>query len=216
MLLFLFFVGVLGFALGNDIAFTARLGNLIYTFYAFPLLFLSNKRLASRPALRSVVNRNYFSSRFFDTFSNLYSTLKDLKSENRTLLQYLIGVSLIDSASGAIISLLPVYAMQQLNIPNPSSLVGLTMVCSIPGALIAKSLAERKGTRFTLFVFVVGIILGTLILAGFVCREEDVGGVVGLCGLFGVTLGGIYPMQKALYMTIIPSGQEVEYQGLYR
>ncbi|GMH64509.1 hypothetical protein TrST_g99 [Triparma strigata] len=219
MLLFLFFVGVLGFLVGNDIAVTARMGNIIFTCLALPLLYLSHKRLAPRPALRSISggdsDSNYYSSRFFDTFSNLYKTLKDLKSSNRVLLQYLVGVSFIDSASGSIISLLPVYAMQQLNIPNPSSLVGLTMVCSIPGALLAKFLAEKRGTRFTLFTFVAGIMFGTSLLSALVYSDDAVGGIIALCLLFGVTLGGIYPMQKSLYMTIIPAGQEVEYQGLY-
>ena len=66
--------------------------------------------------------------------------------------QFLVGLAFLDAANSNIMTLLPVYAMQQLGVEDPSSLAGVVMLMCIPGAIITKKYQGKLGSRMCLQV----------------------------------------------------------------
>ena len=88
------------------------------------------------------------------------------------------------------------------------------LFCPI-GAIIGKTLGSRLGARRCYVAFLALLIVSQLAGVAVVTAPEHVGRLYPLSVGFGVALGGIMPMQKSVYMSVIPSGQEVEFQGIY-
>ena len=143
MLVFLAGVGIVGAFIELDVVGTAALGNGVFLVMGLPTLAFASTRLQERPVLRE----KRTGGSILDPIVQLLSTIRMLWNENRSLLQYLIGVACTDCANAGLTFLMPLYAMQQLNVENPTSLVGLTMVSSIPGALIGKNLGMKWGAK---------------------------------------------------------------------
>jgi MFS-type transporter involved in bile tolerance (Atg22 family) len=200
---------VAGVLTGNDIGRTAMIGQILATVYSIPVVYLSYARLEDRPALHTG-DRNLWA-----VFSQLHATCKDLRRDNFYVFQFLIGLMFADSANFNIIGLLPIYCMQQLNIENPSSIVGLTIVFCIPGALLTKRISTSIGMRRQLGNLILSMAIITAVTVLFVYKEGQGGIIMVGAVLFGLALGGAYPCQKGLFMSIVPAGQEVEFQGLY-
>jgi MFS transporter, UMF1 family len=211
MLLFLLVVGVLGSITELDVSGTASMGNLVFVCIALPMLGYASTHLLTRPALR----KRGKGGKIFDPVFQLCHTIKLLWQKDRSLLQLLVGVACIYAGTGGVIFLTPVYAMQQLNVKNPTNLVGLTMLSSIPGSLIANWAGKVWGTKSALVKLSLLLIASIISMVLFVVDKESIGFIYPLTVSAGIALGGIHPMLTSLYITAIPAGQEVEMQGIY-
>ncbi|GMH49973.1 hypothetical protein TrRE_jg2795 [Triparma retinervis] len=211
MLSFLFVVGVMGSSLDLGVVGTASMGNLVFVAIALPMLAYASLHLLTRPALR----KRGKGGKIFDPIVQLCHTIKDLWQKDRSLLQLLVGVACTYAGTGGIIFLTPVYAMQQLNVENPTILVGLTMVSSIPGSLMSNWAGKRWGIKSTLVKLSFLLVVSTVAMVLFVTGKESTGWIYPLTVTAGISLGGIHPMLTSLYMMAIPAGKEVEMQGIY-
>lgn len=200
--------GVLG--IGEDVVKKAAFGQVLATVISAPVFFYAMSRFENRPALNKTQG-----SVFTSGFVSIIATVKDLWSNNRYVLQYLIGISFNDAANGNVFVLFPIYAMLQVKLEDPALFTGIAMIMCIPGALITKSLATKFGLRRQLGNILVGNAVITLLLILVFYKEGATTGILIVAIAYGLTIGGTYPMQKGLYMRLIPAGQEVEFQGLY-
>mmetsp|Transcript_11833 Transcript_11833/g.23926 ORF Transcript_11833/g.23926 Transcript_11833/m.23926 type:complete len:498 (-) Transcript_11833:30-1523(-) len=208
--LFMTIIGstVLGF--GTDVGATATFAQALATAFSVPIFFYSYARFEERPALNKTEGNILIAG-----WVQLFNTAKALYSDNRYLFQYLCGLSFCDGANGNVFVLFPIYAMLQVKLENPALFTGLAMIVCIPGALLTKGVATSIGIRKQLGNILLSNALINAALAGLIYQEGNVLGVLIVALSFGLTIGGTYPMQKGMYMRLIPAGQEVEYQGLY-
>lgn len=116
------------------------------------------------------------------------------------VLQYLVGLAFVNAANMSVIGLTPLYAMQQLNIENPTGVVGITIVACIPGALINNTLSKRLGMRRQLGNLISTAAATIGFLVAFVHREGQVLEIYACGFVCGLVLGGIYPSLKGVYM----------------
>eukprot|EP00518_Triparma_eleuthera_P009510 CAMPEP_0182483464 /NCGR_PEP_ID=MMETSP1319-20130603/41368_1 /TAXON_ID=172717 /ORGANISM="Bolidomonas pacifica, Strain RCC208" /LENGTH=473 /DNA_ID=CAMNT_0024685271 /DNA_START=86 /DNA_END=1503 /DNA_ORIENTATION=- len=198
-----------GGGMGLDIKGIAVIGNIAFLGLGLPTLAFVSTRLQERPVLRQRRGS------ILDPLFQFFSTVKELWRTNTALLQYLCGVACTDCSISGLVFLLPIYAMQQLNIANPAYLVGLVMLFCPLGAIIGKNLGSRTGARHCYVAFLALLVVSQVVGVAFVTKPEHVLRIYPLSVGFGVALGGIMPMQKSVYMSVIPSGQEVEMQGIY-
>jgi MFS family permease len=139
------------------------------------------------------------SSVFIAGFKQLYQTTKLLWKENRSVLQFLVGLAFCDAANSNVLTLLPVYATSQLKLENPSLFTGIAMICCIPGALLTKTLGTKYGLRRQLGNILAGSAFTTFLLVMFVHQKSGTSGRLLLISvLYGLFIGGTYPMQKGL------------------
>ena len=89
------------------------------------------------------------------------------------------------------------------------------MIVCIPGALLTKRLGTSYGLRRHLGNIHLSNASITVFLVLAAHKEGQTLIVLLVSIMYGLTIGGTYPMQKGLYMRLIPAGQEVEYQGFY-
>ena len=197
---------ILGF--GEDVAATATFAQALTTAISIPIFFYSYVRFEERPALNKTGGNIFVAG-----WVQLFTTAKTMYSENRYLFQYLCGLSFCDGANGNVFVLFPIYAMLQVKLENPALFTGLAMIVCIPGALLTKRVATNMGIRKQLGNILLSNAFINATLAGLIYQEGNILGILIVSLCFGLTIGGTYPMQKGMYMRLIPAGQEVEYQG---
>ena len=103
-----------GGGMGLDIKGIAVIGNIAFLGLGLPTLAFVSSRLQERPALRQRRGS------ILDPLFQFFSTVKELWRTNTALLQYLCGVACTDCSISGLVFLLPIYAMQQLNVANPA------------------------------------------------------------------------------------------------
>jgi len=128
-------------------------------------------------------------------FGQLGKTTKLLWTENRQVLQYLIGLSFHDAANGNVFVLFPIYAMLQVKLANPALFTGIAMIMCIPGALLTKKIGTKIGLRKQLGNIQVANAVITIALIALFHKEGALLGVLLVATGYGLTIGGTYPMQ---------------------
>ncbi|GMH63609.1 hypothetical protein TrST_g277 [Triparma strigata] len=199
---------VMGF--GKDVGSTATFSQAFATVISIPIFFYAMVRFEERPALNKTEG-----SIFTAGFKQLFNTGYLLYKENTYVLQYLFGLAFCDGGNSNVFVLFPIYAMLQNGLENPAVFTGLAMIVCIPGALLTKKIATKIGIRRQLGNILFSNSVICALLAGAIYQDGNFLGVLLVALGFGLTIGGTYPMQKGMYMRLIPAGQEVEYQGLY-
>jgi len=199
---------VLGF--GKDVIATARFAQIFATACAIPFLVMSFQRFEEREALNKTTGNVLTAG-----FRQLFSTVKGLWGENRYVLHYLVGLAFNDGANGNVFVLFPIYAMLQVKLENPALFTGIAMIVCIPGVILTKWLGTKLGIRRQLGNILMSNAGITIFLILTAYKEGQTLFVLIVSIMYGLTMGGTYPMQKGLYMRLIPAGQEVEFQTLY-
>jgi UMF1 family MFS transporter len=192
--LFAIVVGSTLAGFGDDLGKTASFGQALVTVLTFPFLIICYRRFEDRKAL-NVTTSNVLTA----GFKQLFKTTKLLWKENRSVLQYLVGLSFCDAANSNILNLLPVYAVSQLKLESPALFTGIAMIMCIPGALLTKQLAMKFGIRKQLGNIYIGNAITTILLVVFVYQKTGTTmALLGVAVLYGIFIGGVYPMQKGL------------------
>ena len=205
--LFCIIIGSTVFGFGKDVVATAIFGQIFSTVLCIPFFVMSHARIEERAALNKTSGGLITSG-----FSRLAKTAKLLWQENRHVLQFLVGLSFNDGGNGNVFVLFPIYAMLQVKLENPALFTGIAMIICIPGAMLTKSLASKFGIRRQLGNILLSNAGITVFLVLAAYKEGQTLFILVVSILYGLTMGGTYPMQKGLYMRLIPAGQEVEYQ----
>ena len=154
-------------------------------------------------------------SLFLAGWLQVFDTARELRKSFPMLFRYLIALMFLDGANFSILSLLVLYAKDQLKIQNTSILVAIAGIAAIPGAWLTSIIVKKFGAIRALF-FVISISSVNLIIAVFFIYKPSQAWLTSImCFGFGVAIGGTYLAQKVYYLMIIPYGQEAELQGFY-
>jgi MFS-type transporter involved in bile tolerance (Atg22 family) len=210
--LFAIIIGSAVIGAGEDVVRTAAFAQTFVTVVSVPVTVYSFLRFESRPALNKTTGSVLTSG-----FASLFHTASMLYKQNRAVLQFLVGLSFSDGAAGSVFVLFPIYALMQGKM-EPSQVApftGIGMIMCVPGVFLAKALGTKFGLKRQLGniqLLNIGVTLFLVITVTGAGKALFI--ALGAFG-YGLASGGFYPMQKGLYMKLIPAGQEVEYQGLY-
>jgi hypothetical protein len=102
-------VGMVG---GLDLLQTCHVASAFTGVQGIAGIYLAWQRLEDRPALHEG------RADLLHVFSQMWKTIKI--PENKHVRQYLVGMAFLDAGNGNMLGLLSVYAMQQVEIDNPT------------------------------------------------------------------------------------------------
>jgi len=207
----------------------------LWAFWAIPGLAL----LDSRPKTAEQKGR-----RGFCGFAGLYDNIRNCFRSYRQLGIFLFAYSFYISGANALIGLATSYLLTELGISgfDLQILIGISLIFTIPGALLSNYAARKLGslkrlTQAIVLLWILIVISIPILLVGeedpdptqleaAVCAVEDSIVVArrpkGFSGIavyleavfWGLGLGSIYPVNWSLAAELVPGGKEAGFFGL--
>ena len=214
LLIYMLQVLIPGKLLGWDDAGIARLGAAISVFWSSPLFIICWRYLfRDRPALSRIsANQSLLTS----GFSKLYHTYQTIQVDYPAVQWFLRSVAFSESANYALNTIATTYLSEYMGMPSLQigMVIIVILIGGIPGTLLGNYTAQRynpvSSAQLCLALYLVVTSVASVIL-----RPGATYGAF-LVGFFwGICKGWLHPIHTALFVTIIPKGQEVELMGLY-
>lgn len=148
----------------------------------------------------------------YQGFNKIYITFKKIKNFNE-LVKFLISFLIYNDGIQTVVSMAVIFGRSALNL-STTTLIGtllLIQFIGIPGSLIFGKLAERIGSKRTIFLTLI-VWIGIVFYAYFMSGSLEfwiLGGFVGL------VLGGSQAISRSLYGSLIPERNTAEFFGFF-
>jgi MFS-type transporter involved in bile tolerance (Atg22 family) len=150
-------------------------------------------------------------------FVKLFRTAQEITTHHRALKWFLVSAAMTQSATTSFSSIAITYMTDQLLFgPEENAIsIFLLLVFAVPGAKLAQVLTRWispiQSLKCCLLLWMVATASASFLLRG--KGQELV--AYGFAVVWGLCMGWVYPTEKALYCSIIPSGQDAELMGVY-
>ncbi len=150
-------------------------------------------------------------------FVKLFRTAQEITTHHRALKWFLVSAAMTQSATTSFSSIAITYMTDQLLFgPEENAIsIFLLLVFAVPGAKLAQVLTRWispiQSLKCCLLLWMVTTASASFLLRG--KGQELV--AYGFAVIWGLCMGWVYPTEKALYCSIIPSGQDAELMGVY-
>jgi MFS-type transporter involved in bile tolerance (Atg22 family) len=213
MFAFMLAVTIISAVAGVEEIGKARISQVLACLLAVYPVYVVGKGLKGRPALHAVPEG---SSVITEGFRKLNTTYNKLQTSNVQVIKFLTALLFFESANSNIINASTTFITQQLKIEDPSMMLLYILVVTIPGAAIGPHLKEKFGIKQALMFCITLNLIATLSHITIINSPSRAGGIWISGTLYGVGIGMTYPLQRGLFMLMIPSGQETEMIGLYQ
>jgi MFS-type transporter involved in bile tolerance (Atg22 family) len=171
-------------------------------------LFKERKASQSIPEGTTLVNAGFF---------KLFRTAKEITTYHTALKWFLVSAAMTQSATTSFSSIAITYMTDQLHFgPGENAIaILLLLVFAVPGARLAQVLTRWitpiQSLKCCLLLWMIATTSAAFVLRG---KGQELMAYV-FAIVWGLCIGWVYPTEKALYCSIIPSGQDAELMGVY-
>jgi len=150
-------------------------------------------------------------------FRKLYKTGKTFVAKNDCLKYFLVSVAFTEAAVSSFTTVAITFMTYKLQFSSNQN--GLSIFCLLigtcPGAWLSTKAAEKwspvRSFQCALFLWIVNTLVFSFVVKG--PEHANVSYIFGF--IWGLATGWTYPMERLIYCTIIPKGQEAELMGVY-
>ena len=176
--------------------------------YAWSFLF------RSRPASQRVPENQFLIT---TGFRKLYNTATTYVSKNPAIKWFLVSLALTESSISSFTTISITFMTDQLQFTSSQNGIAILILLlgTIPGAYLATLVSERfnpvLSLQIALFLWVVNTLTAAMIVKG----PEQTLHLYVFSAVWGLVTGWTYPMERTIYCTVIPQGQEAELMGVY-
>lgn len=213
--MFIIFVAGPTFALGLDAIGSSKLSQAIQIIFSGSMFAFSwTQLLEHRPPLHPMPPNE---SLITVGFSRLGKTLRELRSEFKTVTIFLAGMAFAEAAMTAFTTIAITYSTIVLGMSGfeASMLILICLVFAVPGSFIFGILTKKVGPFKSYLMSLVWWAAVTIIAPFFMNSPKQKSAAYVFGVLWGVGFGWLYPTQRTSYTLIIPAGQESELMGIY-
>jgi len=202
------------FSIQSDIQ-TARLAQAVsfaisVSFFGYSWAFLFRSRSASHtvPPKQLLLTAG---------FRKLYNTATTCVIKNPAIKWFLVTLAFTESAVSSFSTVAITFMTDQLQFSSSQNGIAILilLIGSIPGALLSTVVSERfnpvKSLQVALFFWMVNTFVAAVVVKG----PDQTVHLYFFAIIWGLCIGWTYPMERTIYCTIIPKGQEAELMGVY-
>mmetsp|Transcript_728 Transcript_728/g.1752 ORF Transcript_728/g.1752 Transcript_728/m.1752 type:complete len:652 (-) Transcript_728:38-1993(-) len=150
-------------------------------------------------------------------FWKIFKTSRTILMHHNAIKWFLVAASLSEAATTAFSTIAITYMTEQLGFTARENGIAilLLMIFGIPGTKLASWLKTTINPITSLQICLVVWILTISSASVFLRSAEHTNLAYMYACIWGIAIGWVYPTEKALYVTIIPHGQEAELMGTY-
>lgn len=150
-------------------------------------------------------------------FRKLWRTATTILMKNVSIKWFLVSLAFTESGVSSFSTVAITFLSDQLQFSSSENGIAILLLLfgTIPGALLSTRVSEKlnpvKSLQIALFIWVINTIIAALTLKG----PEQGDFTYAFALIWGIATGWTYPMERTIYCTIIPKGQEAEMMGVY-
>jgi len=216
MLAFMIAVAAVGMVMGPDnlpVKSQATLSQAAACVCSVPFFMVTMRQLGERKAKHKLPEG---SSLLFGGITKFKKTFRYLSSSYPQASRMLIAAMFFEAANSNVVNSSVVLISQVLEIENPSTILLMIMVICVPGAMAAPSIQRRLGNKMAMVgILLINILASVLVVT--VVNDPEAADYIYIVGfLYGVGLGATYPIQRTLFLSLAPCGQEAEMFGIWQ
>ncbi|GMH87728.1 hypothetical protein TrVE_jg2811 [Triparma verrucosa] len=213
MLGFTILAFILSTIMGLGVLGQATLAQALACFGSIPFFWVVIKDLGEREAKQE---RPKGQTLFVAGFTKIIKTYRYLSSDFPECRKMLIAAMFFESGNANIVNASIVLITNVLEVENPTMILLLIMVITVPGAAMAPTAQKIWGLKFSM-IFVLSVnILASLLIIFWINSPESAKYVYVLGILYGIGIGSSYPIQRTLFLALAPYGQEAEMFGIWQ
>jgi MFS transporter, UMF1 family len=208
-------VGVLSWLNRDDQFNSATLSQtVVFLICAIAFGYAWTKLFRQRPASQVIPkHRTLITSGFW----KIYKTARTILLHHSAIKWFLISAAFTQAATTTFSTLAITYMTEQLGFDARENGIAILILLlfGVPGTRLAAWLTSGfnpiRSLQASLLLWI-----GSITSASFVLTGPDQQGTAYIFAMiWGLAIGWVYPTEKALYVTIIPRGQEAELMGTY-
>ena len=168
----------------------------------------------ARPASQKVPDHQFLVTA---GFKKLWHTATTTVIKNVSIKWFLVSLACTEAAVSSFSTVAVTFMSEVLNFSSQENGIAILvlLIGTVPGALISTVAAERlnpvRSLQIALFIWILNTFLAALIIKG---PGQNVALYI-FSLIWGLATGWTYPMERTIYCTIIPKGQEAELMGVY-
>ena len=193
---------------------TARICVIIAFVISSPLMHRAWTKISDVPALQErPKNKNIVIS----SFKKLMKTFHEIENRNEPMKWILLSNAISNPVFAGIFSIGPTFGKEHLDFDASQSALAVIMVsiASIPGALICKHISAKMNPLVSMRLFMLSVFLSGVFSATFVTGPDSkIAGYI-FFGILGLSAGGYYVAETALFSMLVPEVKETELMGVY-
>lgn len=150
-------------------------------------------------------------------FVKLFRTAGEIVTYHTSLKWFLVSAAMTQSATTSFSSIAITYMTDQLHFGAGENAISilLLLVFAVPGARLAQMLTKWitpiQSLKCCLLLWMIATATASFVLRG----QGQEGLAYTFAAVWGLSIGWVYPTEKALYCSIIPRGQDAELMGVY-
>ena len=211
----LFMVGVLSWINGNDRFNAATLSQaVVFVVVAVSFGYAWTKLFRPRIASQQVpLGRTLVSAGFW----KIFKTSRWILLHHAAIKWFLLSVAFTEAATTTFSTIAITYMTEQLGFDARENGIAILILLlfGVPGTRLAASLTSGFNPIRSLQACLLVWIINTTVAAVYLKGPDQQGAAYVFAIIWGLAIGWVYPTEKALYVTIIPRGQEAELMGTY-
>ncbi|GMH60549.1 hypothetical protein TrLO_g7874 [Triparma laevis f. longispina] len=213
MLAFTILAFILSKIMGFGVLSQATLAQALACLGSIPFFWIVIKDLGEREAKQECPKEQ---SLFIAGFTKILKTYRYLSADFPECRKMLIAAMFFESGNANIVNASIVLITNVLEVENPTMILLLIMVVTVPGAAMAPTAQKLLGLKFSMILVLSINILASLLIIFWINSPKSAKYVFVLGLLYGIGIGSSYPIQRTLFLALAPYGQEAEMFGIWQ
>ena len=181
---------------------------VVFFGYAWTRLFRPRKASQKVPEGRTLLSAGFW---------KIYKTSRTILLHHSAIKWFLVSAAFTEAATTTFSTIAITYMTEQLNFDARQNGIAilLLLLFGVPGTRLAAWLTGGFNPIRSLQACLILWIVNTTAASIFLKEPNQQGLAYCFAMIWGLAIGWVYPTEKALYVTIIPRGQEAELMGTY-